>query len=132
VIAGVIVLGYLVMGTVILWLYITKPKILSHERIADHIPDPRDTEIVFLRERVVHLENMLQGVQTSTADTMATMLRDHLFGTKTGLVLAEDGLVEEGGPDLGDLFEPDWTDDDIPDAVPAYEVPPPPVEFPRP
>ena len=133
-IAGIITLGYLILGTVVLYLYITKPKVLSAERLEGHIPDPRDTEIVFLRAQVVDLTNKLQGVTTSSADTMASLLRDHLLGTPTGLAGTTDDAVdgEDGGPDLGGYDEADWTDDYVVVPTDTGLIPPPPVEFPTP
>ena len=133
-IAGIITLGYLILGTVVLYLYITKPKVLSAERLEGHIPDPRDTEIVFLRERVVHLEAMLHGTARADTNTMAQLLRDHLLGTPTGLAGTTDDAVdgEDGGPDLGGYDEADWTDDYVVVPTDTGLIPPPPVEFPTP
>lgn len=113
--------------------YLADRKVSSADRIEPHVPDPRDTEIVFLRERVIHLEAMLHGTTRADNDTMANLLRDHLLGTGTGLA-APDAVVdgEDGGPDLGGYDEADWTDDYIVLPNEGALIPPPPAEFPTP
>lgn len=113
-----------------------RPRVDVAERVDPHIPDPRDTEITFLRDRVRHLEEMLHGTARDNTAELAAMLRESLIGGGTGLPLATTGLTDDtpdtlDGPGFDD-DQQDWTDDLIPDTAGLPFVPPPPEGFPVP
>lgn len=136
---AVVLILYLGLVTVAVGLstwHAFRPRESSEERIADHIPDPRDTEIAFLRARVVHLEEMLHGTQRDTTVDLADMLRASLVGTGTGLSNEAGPIITTDAPvdalDPIDDDEGDWTDDFIADDAGLPFVPPPPPGFPAP
>lgn len=110
-----------------------RPRVSSAERITPHIPDPRDTEIAFLRDRVVQLEEMLHGTQRSQTVDYADLLRASLLGTGTGLSNEAGAVITTTDHDTTvteDELEVDWTDDFLPDTAGLPYVPPPPEGFP--
>lgn len=112
-----------------------RPRESSADRIAEHIPDPRDTEIAFLRARVVHLEEMLHGTQRDATVDMADMLRAALIGAGTGLPEPSTTITTDTPVDALDPIdddEGDWTDGFIPNDAGLPYVPPPPPGFPTP
>jgi len=114
-----------------------RPRVDVAERVDPHIPDPRDTEIAFLRGRVRHLEEMLHGAQRDANAELSSMLRASLVGTPTGLPpVGTTGLTDDSpdaldGPGFDD-DQADWTDSFIDDTAGLPFVPPPPEGFPVP
>jgi len=135
VIVGVAYLGLVTVAVGLSTWHAFRPRESSADRIADHIPDPRDTEITFLRSRVVELETMLHGVQRDQMWGMADMLKVSLTGGSTGLPEPEPGAAITGTTDDttdDDELEPDWSDDFVTDTAGLPYVPPPPPGFPTP
>lgn len=131
VVAWILVIAWLSLAAIIVYLAITRTPVFAHERIADHIPDPRDAEIAFLRDRVTHLETMLHRTSRDYATSQAELLRDALVGRPTGLPSTDD--LDDGGgsgtvlDDDGGFIE-DWTDGLFPPGA-TEKVPPPPEGF---